>query len=313
MKESVSLKRRAILAAAAAVPAAALAAEADAVKPEAASPEELALGKLVKFRSGVLSEYRSFRVHFSEAAAEAAAAGTPVVLFCVIDGERLFAPVAAFCDYLTGGRMKAAIAPLIVGIDTVGPVVRTRDLTPYASTAGRDGKPVEGGKALGGGAARFLEAIHKEVLPAAEAMLPAGAKVSRRVLMGHSFGGLFTLKALVSGPKPFDDFVAIDPSLWWGEGKFRAGFADAVKALPEGALEGAKVLLGFGTRPRKDRGNLLKSSSAAVEADWGPLFREAGADLTVRLYPNDAHGTVAIPGFFDALKDLIPSVRPAKA
>ena len=307
MSESFSLKRRALLAAAAAVPAAALAAEADAANAPAGPPEELALGRLVKFRSGILSEYRSFRVHFSEAAAEAAAAGAPVLLFCVIDGERLFAPVSAFCDYLTGGRMKAAVAPLVVGIDTVGPVVRTRDLTPYASTAGRDGRPVEGGKALGGGAARFLECIANEVLPAAEAMLPAGAKVARRVLMGHSFGGLFTLKALVSGPKPFDDFVAIDPSLWWGEGKFRAGFTDAVKELPAGSLKGARVLLGFGTKPRKDRGNLLKSSSASAEADWGPVFREAGAELTVRLYPNDAHGTVAIPGFFDALKDLIPT------
>lgn len=307
MSETVSLKRRALLAAAAAVPAAALAAEAGAANAPAGAPEELALGRLVKFRSDILSEYRSFRVHFSEAAAEAAAAGAPVLLFCVIDGERLFAPVAAFCDYLTGGRMKAAVAPLVVGIDTIGPVVRTRDLTPYASTAGRDGKPVEGGKALGGGAPRFLECIQKEVLPAAEAMLPAGARIGRRVLMGHSFGGLFTLKALVSGPKPFDDFVAIDPSLWWGEGKFRAGFIDAVKALPAGSLKGARVLLGFGTKPRKDRGNLLKSSSASVEADWGPVFREAGADLTVRLYPNDAHGTVAIPGFFDALKDLIPT------
>lgn len=316
MEESVNLRRRGLFAAAAAsaVSAAFPANAAWDDKSPAGAPEALVFGELRKIRSRVLDECRSCRVHFSPAALEAAAAGAPVVAFYVIDGERLFAPVAAFCDYLTGGRLKSRIAPLVVGIDTIGPVVRTRDLTPNASSAGRDGRPVEGGKALGGGAARFLAYIEKEVFLIAEAGLPFGARVARRVLMGHSFGGLFTLNALVSGPKVFDDFIAIDPSLWWGEGKFAAGFADAVRALPQGALKGSRVLLGFGTMPRKDKPSSLQSRAGSVESDWGAAFRAVGSEFTLRFYPEDAHGTVAIPGFFDALKALVlPGARPRAA
>jgi hypothetical protein len=38
------------------------------------------------------------------------------------------------------------------------------------------------------------------------------------ILVGHSFGGLFAVYALLERPDAFDAYVSISPSLWWNDG-----------------------------------------------------------------------------------------------
>ncbi|CAK7232476.1 hypothetical protein SBRCBS47491_008284 [Sporothrix bragantina] len=71
-----------------------------------------------------------------------------------------------------------------------------------------------------GGAASFQRALADELLPAVPEMLPALAPVwtdMRKVLFGHSFGGLFTLYSLFSQPGVFDTYVSASPSLWFND------------------------------------------------------------------------------------------------
>ncbi|CCZ17118.1 putative uncharacterized protein [Sutterella wadsworthensis CAG:135] len=42
-------------------------------------------------------------------------------------------------------------------------------------------------------------------------------RIIHRTLIGHSFGGLFTVNAVLTQPHAFDDFIAADPSFWWDQ------------------------------------------------------------------------------------------------
>jgi len=65
---------------------------------------------------------------------------------------------------------------------------RSRDLSPTAWPMTAD----DGTVFVTGGADRFLDAIEHEVLPLVERRLP---RASRRILYGHSLGGLFAIHA----------------------------------------------------------------------------------------------------------------------
>jgi predicted alpha/beta superfamily hydrolase len=68
---------------------------------------------------------------------------------------------------------------------------------------------------VSGGAASFLSFITQELIPDVESKYPADK--NRRVLMGHSLGGYFTLYSLQQGlihhPNPFYAYIAASPSL----------------------------------------------------------------------------------------------------
>lgn len=42
---------------------------------------------------------------------------------------------------------------------------------------------------------------------------------SYKIIVGHSFGGLFAIDTLIQQPDTFDAYIAISPSIWWDNGK----------------------------------------------------------------------------------------------
>ena len=65
-----------------------------------------------------------------------------------------------------------------------------------------------------GGAARFLQFLQQELMPYLQQKLPA--KPTGHTLYGASMAGLFTVYAFLTAPDLFTSYMAIDPSLWWG-------------------------------------------------------------------------------------------------
>lgn len=109
--------------------------------------------------------------------------------------------------------------------------LRTADLTPPAPAD----KYPEMAAAMGseyGGADAFLDVLLGELVPAVRERAPE-ASPTRRVLYGHSLGGLFAAHALLTRPESFETFAVSSPSLWWNDfailGQL-AGFADILKA-----------------------------------------------------------------------------------
>ena len=131
---------------------------------------------------------------------------------------------------------------IIIGISNAEN--RTRDLTPpkfieAQSAVSSDPMAVAmtPNAVLEGGAPCFLDFIENELIPYVEANYPV---TQFRTLIGHSYGGLFTLFALAERPALFNYYLAIDPSMNWSGGHYHYILPEK---LSETSLEGRSVFI----------------------------------------------------------------------
>ncbi len=163
------------------------------------------IGDVVKLRSQVLNEDRTLFIA-KPADYDKGTERYPVVY--VLDGETQFRSSSAVVAFLADAER---IPPmLVVGIASGSFAQRSYDLTPK-STAELDNRFLPNN----GGANAFLTFIKTELIPYVERSYRTRPA---RLLIGHSFGGLFALHALMSEPELFTGIVAIDPSLSWNDG-----------------------------------------------------------------------------------------------
>lgn len=107
---------------------------------------------------------------------------------------------------------------ILVGISNA--THRTRDLTISEITEKYGNSfPEENGQAE-----NFTAFLEEELFPFIDQKYPV---TTYRTLIGHSYGGLFTLNTLVKHPDLFTNYLAIDPSLDW----------DAQKLLKESKVK----------------------------------------------------------------------------
>lgn len=141
--------------------------------------------------------------------------GWPILY--MLDGNAAF-------DFLTPEDLARVPGLVVVGVgyDTdrqFARELRTRDFTaPDGPGDGLRPDHVHEGR-IAGGAAIFHDRLTGPLRAAAEAGLAIDP--GRRTLWGHSFGGLFTLYALLARPQGFARYAAISPSIWWDEGLIR--------------------------------------------------------------------------------------------
>ena len=90
---------------------------------------------------------------------------------------------------------------------------RIRDLTPKITEPPAQGTPQWGNlRVTKSNSAGFLKFIKDTVLPYAEGKF---GPFKHRVLFGYSFGGIFTIQALMEAPELFHSYIAGSPSLWY--------------------------------------------------------------------------------------------------
>ncbi|MBI1339621.1 alpha/beta hydrolase [bacterium] len=93
---------------------------------------------------------------------------------------------------------------LLVGVENTD---RRRDLTPASTTPyDRDFGP------SGDGATAFRALIRDELMPEVAARYRTA---SGRTIVGESAAGLFVVDTFFREPALFDNYVAMDPALWW--------------------------------------------------------------------------------------------------
>ncbi|HVE57542.1 MAG TPA: alpha/beta hydrolase-fold protein [Pyrinomonadaceae bacterium] len=153
-------------------------------------------------------------------------AGKKYPVLFVLDGQWDF----KLLDSVYGGLHYDKFVPemIIVGITYSGKnpnydQLRAMDYTPTAV------KNVPGS----GDAAKFLDFLKKDVFPFVEKNYQADA--SKRILMGSSYGGLFTLYAMFTEPELFYGYVAAAPAVSFDDNfsfKQEKKFAETNKNLP---------------------------------------------------------------------------------
>lgn len=118
----------------------------------------------------------------------------PVVY--VLDGEWNFELVAAYLDFMADNDVYPRM--LVTAVTNVN---RNRDYVPRADPYFRDT----------GKANAFLDFVEREWQAQMEKRYPTG---QLDILVGHSFGGVFTLHSLFSGRELFDAYLALGSSAW---------------------------------------------------------------------------------------------------
>lgn len=253
---------------------------------------------------------RTYRVYVWEPSQPAPAAGRPVIY--VLDGETTFMLVRDIARTLVEAY-PGTDAPVVValGYDTAEPyspaglkttnIERTYDYTPSvaAEKLGEsfDARPWP----PTGGADAFLRFIERELKPAIEGDFSIDRR--RQTLMGHSFGGLFTLNTFFTCPDCFTTYVASSPSVWYGS-RYAEQLQKRFVAARSASLAGKRLLITVGSLEQSrapQRGEHAKAEWLArsrmvdgnreLASSLEPL-RKLGLDLQFRLYDGESHLSV---------------------
>jgi len=179
------------------------------------------------------------------------------------------------------GQLKEAI---IVGI---GYPAGDRDLDRYVQNRTRDYTPSYDPQEQkdSGGADAFLKVLRTELVPYIDADFRTDPH--DRMIVGHSFGGLFATYAMLSAPGLFQHFLVVSPSLWYGD---RMIFALAAGYAKQHTSLTADVFYGIGSfenHPDLAMVDDMKAFDAELTA-----AHLAGYHSTSMVFDGDIHNSV---------------------
>lgn len=117
----------------------------------------------------------------------------------VLDGEMDFDFVANNCREISS--REAVQNAIVIGIG-------------YGNDRSIDYTPTRVGSNTGGGV-QFLAFIESELIPRIERDFAADTTRSSRVILGHSYGGLFGACALAVNNELFGNYILLSPSIWF--------------------------------------------------------------------------------------------------
>jgi predicted alpha/beta superfamily hydrolase len=188
-----------------------------ATKPEqqpapVAPPPDTAIkiGEKFSLQSKILKERRNYWVYLPESYHNKTFAPKRYPVLYILDGDAHFHTASGLARYMSiNGNFQMPEVIVVAILNTQ----RTRDLTPSHSLKTTKGKD-EPTLASSGGGEKFLDFIRDELIPEIEGKYRTAPY---RILVGHSFGGLFAMNALFRRPEIFQAYISIDPSLWWDD------------------------------------------------------------------------------------------------
>lgn len=159
--------------------------------------EDVVIGKWHSIESKILDETRKLVISLPDNYKKSEK--TYPVLY-LLDGPGHFHHTTGLIDFLSSNGVMPEM--IVVAIANTN---RTRDLTPPLREPNPD-------VTNGGGADNFIRFLDEELIPHIDKNFRTH---DYRVLIGHSYGGLFAVHALVHQPDLFDAYLAISPSLQW--------------------------------------------------------------------------------------------------
>jgi predicted alpha/beta superfamily hydrolase len=163
------------------------------------------IGQTVQIQSEILKQSRSLTI-FKPDGYHSGTDRYPVLY--LLDGESNFEYTAAIVRFLADNERIPEM--IVVAINSGDVARRAHDFT-TPSQAEIDNRFSPGN----GGAEAFLAFISDELVPYVERNYRTRPY---RILVGHSFGGLFAIHTLVTKPKLFNAYIAIDPTVSWNNG-----------------------------------------------------------------------------------------------
>ena len=255
------------------------------------------VGVLDSIYSQSLKEYRKFYVQLPANYSNNSKEKYPVVF--ILDGEVLLPTVNNVQNFYSGG-----FTPDMVMVGISNDNHRMRDLTTSKVTE-MYGMPFN---EENGEAAIFSDFIETELIPFVENKYPV---TNFRTLIGHSYGGLFTIYTLINHPELFSNYIAIDPSLDWDNQKL---LTEAKDQFSSNNYKGKSLFMSLSgqlhmQKPEVTIDNVMQDTSDfTIFARSNMAFSEIaklndqnGLDFDWKFYPKDLHGTIPFPSILDGL------------
>lgn len=265
----------------------------------------ITIGQIDSLHSEILDETRNIWVYVPDEAAGAIYGQSTYPVLYLLDGPGHFHAVTGLLSNLA----QIAIVPRMVVV-AIPNTDRTRDLTPtHVDEMFGDSSFV----VTSGGGEKFLEFMEKELIPYVEENYPV---TGYRTFVGHSFGGLTAVYALLSQPHLFSNYVAIDPSMWWDD-RVLVNETDAV--LEGNTLLGKTLFVGVANtmeegmlidRVKEDTArssNHIRSILSFI--DKLENREDSPLEFGWEYYKDDDHGSVPLITEYDALRFLFPWYR----
>jgi len=153
----------------------------------------------LSFASQILEEERTIQVYLPPSYYFSNQGNFPVIY--LMDGDYNFHHDSGLIEFLSNVANKIP-EMILVGISDKG------------STKYRDYCRPNTGSPQGGNANKFMSFLEKELKPFVNKKYRTS---DYDILIGHSMGGLFVANHFLEQPSGFDNFIAIDPSLWWND------------------------------------------------------------------------------------------------
>ncbi|MDP9040359.1 MAG: alpha/beta hydrolase-fold protein [Bacteroidota bacterium] len=266
----------------------------------AQSPDRrLPLGEVDSLYSHTLKEYRKIWIYTPHGYGMENPGRFPVVY--LLDGDAHFYSVAGMIQQLSEVNGNTVCPEMVViGILNTD---RTRDLTPTNVP-----KSYYGSFKSSGGSENFTKFIAGELIPYINAHYPVS---SYRMLIGHSFGGLFAINTLIGHPDLFNAYVAIDPSLWWDDQKI---LNKAKMTLHQHSFPDKSLYFAVANTMRAEMdtqrvvydtsGTTIHIRSNLLFAKFLDSAKVGGLHYKWKYYPEDNHGSVPLIAEYDALHFL---------
>jgi predicted alpha/beta superfamily hydrolase len=263
--------------------------------------KKIEIGIVDSLYSKILNEVQEIWVHVPSRPKEHevfAPKRYPVVY--LLDGELNFQSVTGMVNYLSiDSENGNGVTPevIVVGIISKN---RTRDFTPSNITKLWNGKEERYLRPSGGGE-KFLTYMEKELIPYIDSHYPTQP---HRTIIGHSFGGLFAVNALVKKPYLFNSYVCIEPSLWWDNNLL---FNKATDALKEGKFKGKKIFLAIADTvlvKNESGGNIDHVRSNMKFANMLQNHKNAPSSWYSKYYKGENHFTVLFIAEYEGLQQI---------
>ena len=252
------------------------------------------IGEKHTLHSNILNEERPYWIYLPPDYNNKTYAPAKYPVVYLLDGDMTFHAFTGIMQYLS--KLPYPLIPqmIVVGIPNTN---RTRDLTP--SKAGRTAyfNKEEQLYKDSGGNDDFFSFIKDELNTAIEKKYRTNGY---RILVGHSFGGLTVINALLKQSSFFNAFVAIDPSLWWDNELMKKEFS----AIPKNRdFSGKSLFIARANKtltPQDTTTDMQRSILAFQQSLENNSL--TGLRYKTQFYQNEDHGTISVPAAYDALK-----------
>lgn len=256
------------------------------------SEKQIVVGKVDSLYSKILKEQREIWIHIPEDFNSTKK--YPVIY--VLDASQQFYVITGMQKQLTPFKIPQSI---IVGITNTD---RTRDFT-NTNVPFQRGHESE----TSGGASNFLKFINQELKPYINNKYPTE---NNNTIIGHSTGGLFVLYSYLHHENSFDNYLAIDPSLWWdkenlvketqellnkGNRKEKSLYIAVANSIGK-AMDTVKV--------RKDK--TVPTEQIRANLKFHDLLVNNNKDINFKweYFENEDHGSIVVPAQYNGLRSI---------